>query len=170
MTWIRLMPWKSAAVLVVALALILLGGYLNGLRWDAKYQGQAKLYANERELLAEQLAGQERQYREIERRRREENERINQDAEQKLAAIESSRLAATARADGLQQQLGKVLAGRGATCDTIAAQQRKAKADAVLGEVFGRVFEFAGRVAAEADRNRVAGLACESAYESLRGN
>lgn len=37
----------------------------------------------------------------------------------------------------------------------------------VLAEVLGSADDFAGGVAAEADANRIAGLACERAYESL---
>ncbi len=164
---LQLIPGRAIAGVVLALGLVLLGGWLNGLRWEAKYQGQATLRASERALLAEQLAGQERQFREVERQRTEDAQRIDQDAEQKIADVESRRVAAAARVDSLQQQLARVLAGRGATCDTIAGQQRQAKTLQVLADMSGRVLEFAGRAAAEADGNRVAGLACEAKYDSL---
>jgi len=37
----------------------------------------------------------------------------------------------------------------------------------VLATLLGSADDFAGRVAAEADANRIAGLACQSAYDSL---
>ena len=78
--------------------------------------------------------------------------------------------AADERAGGLQREIDRLLASRGATCDAIAAQRGQATASAfdVLADLFVEV-ERAGRaMAAEADRRRVAGRACERAYDANR--
>ena len=74
--------------------------------------------------------------------------------------------AAADSAGRLQQQVARLLASRGATCDTIAAQRGQTAADmlsAVLDEM-----ERAGRaMAADADAAGIAGAACERAYDAI---
>jgi len=59
---------------------------------------------------------------------------------------------------------------RAAAADAAAARQCAAAAPAadVLAELLGDLDELAQGYAAEADRRRIAGLACESAYDGVR--
>ena len=84
-------------------------------------------------------------------------------------ARETADTAAAAAADSagrLQQQVARLLASRGATCDTIAAQRGQTAAD-LLAQVLTDM-ERAGRaMAADADAAGIAGAACERAYDAI---
>lgn len=101
------------------------------------------------------------------RRQRYINE-VQDDAHDKIkAALDDAALAASA-ADSLQRQIDKLLAGRRA-CDTRVAQSSAAIGDLtrVLAELRRRADERAGELARTADASRIAGEACERAYDSL---
>lgn len=85
----------------------------------------------------------------------------------------STARADAARADGardaLRMQLARIVdanrraAGAAATAGSAPASDPIG----VFSEVLGRIDDAAGRYAAEADANRIAGTACERAYSSL---
>jgi hypothetical protein len=85
---------------------------------------------------------------------------------------DSSRAAAAAadRArDNERLQLAAYVRAHRGSADP-AASGASAPADdpiGVLAEMLGSADDFAGRVAAEADANRIAGLACERSYDAL---
>lgn len=95
---------------------------------------------------------------------------VDSDAKDKLDAALADAADAQSAADRLQLEVNRLRASRGATCDTIAAQQRQAgtSAVAVLADLFESADRRAGELAAALDRSRVAGFACEAAYDALR--
>ena len=73
-------------------------------------------------------------------------------------------------AGGLYDEIARLRAGRRATCDTIAAQQRQAGTSAVvvLGGLLEDADRMAGDLAAALERSRIAGLACEAVVDGIR--
>lgn len=168
--WLRLVPswvWWLMALVVVAGAQ---QWRVAGLRGDlAQLQTD---WATERADLASQAAEAERNARAEEQRRQREIEGIRNDARGELERASADARIADERADGLQREVDRLRASRGATCNTIAAQRGQAAGDAfsVLADVFVEV-ERAGRaMAAEADRRGVAGRACVAVYEAVAGH
>ena len=101
------------------------------------------------------------------RRQRQINE-VQNDAQDRIkAALDDAALAAST-ADSLQQQVDRLLVGRRA-CDTRVAKGGAAIGDLtrVLAELRRRADERAGELARTADASRIAGQACERAYDSL---
>lgn len=169
MNALRLLPswlWWLAALLII-------GGAqqwrMAGLQGDlAQLQ---KDWATERADLAGQVAAAEAAARTEEQRRQREIEGIQDEARGEMERASADARAADERAGGLQREVDRLRASRGATCDTIAAQRGKATGDAfgVLADMFVEM-ERAGReLAAEADRRGVAGRACERAYSAVSG-
>ncbi|HEY4664443.1 MAG TPA: DUF2514 family protein, partial [Comamonas sp.] len=134
-------------------------------RWQAKWQ--------ERDLLDAQATAQ----RQAEERAKEQQRQIaiNEIASNAQANIEQAqRDAATAArtADSLRAAIDQAagrLADSEASHNACTADASKARADAarVLADVLKRADERAGKLAAYADRARVAGLACEAAYDAV---
>lgn len=88
-------------------------------------------------------------------------ERVKQDLDRQLADSD-------AVARRLQRQLSD-LSGRIGTDPGTAAECEAARAAAgVLAELLGESDQLAGAFAESADRNRVAGEACEAAYDAAR--
>ncbi|MCY1533765.1 hypothetical protein D9M68_691130 [compost metagenome] len=94
---------------------------------------------------------------------------MDRDAKGELEAARTDAVAAESAADRLQLEVNRLRAVRAATCSAIAAQQRAAGLDAfgVLADLFASADRRAGELAAALDRSRVAGLACERAYDGL---
>lgn len=125
-----------------------------------------RLEVSERDRRADAAARSE------ERRRQVAVERVDEDANRKLDAARADAAGAQSAADRLQLEVDRLRAGRSATCGAIAAQQRQAGASAigVLADLFESADRRAGELAAALDRSRVAGLACEAAYGSIRAS
>lgn len=101
------------------------------------------------------------------RRQRQINE-VRDDAQDRIkAALDDAALAAST-ADSLQRQVDRLLAGRRA-CDTSIAQGSATAGDLtrVLAELRRRADQRAGELARAADASRIAGQACERAYDAL---
>ncbi|MNF96072.1 hypothetical protein D3C85_1339870 [compost metagenome] len=94
---------------------------------------------------------------------------MEKDAKGKLEVARADASAAERTAHGLRREVDRLRASRSATCGAIAAQQRQAGDVAfnLLAELFESADRRAGELAAALDRSRVAGLACERAYESV---
>nr|WP_256676273.1 DUF2514 family protein [Pseudomonas sp. CM27] len=109
------------------------------------------------------------QARQEEKRRQSLADEEGESARQKLELAQGRAAAAESAAGGLRGEIGRLRAGRSATCDTIAAQQRKAGTSAVvvLGGLLEDADRMAGSCAAALERSRIAGLACESIYNGL---
>ena len=87
------------------------------------------------------------------------------------AAAESAASAAVASAASLRDRIAATAAAGRRTCTNPAlARGGQAAPDSigVLAELLGKLDDRAGFLAAEADRRRLRGLACEDSYEALR--
>lgn len=102
-------------------------------------------------------------------RRQAEIEEVQKNAQVQIDAIRADAASAESANRGLLDQIARLRAGRAATCDAIAAQRGQAAGSvaSVLADVLESANERAGRLAEEADRYRVAGLACQAAYGAL---
>lgn len=165
--WLKLFPSWAWWLL----ALVLVAGVQQCRVMDAKGE-LARLktdLAVERAALAGQVAAAEAAARTEEQRRQREIKGIQDETRGELERASADARIADERADGLQREVDRLRASRGATCNAIAAQRGQAAGSAidVLADLFIEV-ERAGReLAAEADRRGIAGRACERAYDSL---
>ena len=103
-----------------------------------------------------------------EQRRQREINQVRNDAQHQIKAAADDAAVAASTADSLQQQVDKLLAGRSA-CDTRVAQGGATVRDltAVLADLRRRADERAGELARIADASRIAGQACERAYDAI---
>jgi len=156
--------YKLLAQICGLAALVLLGfgvGWSwNGSLWELKYNNRETKYAEAR-------AAAERQARSEETRRAAAVEGIRRDAKQQIDQAQADASAADATADSLRQQLAERT--RRASADTCSdAGSQTARSTLILySELLDRADARAGELAAEADRRRIAGLACEAQYDSL---
>lgn len=156
---------KIGGALAAVAALVFLGFWVgwswNGSLWESKYNTRETEYAEAR-------AAAERQARSEETRRAAAVEGIRRDAKTQIEQAQADATAAAATADSLRQQLAERT--RRASADTCSdAGSQTARSTLILySELLDRADARAGELAAEADRRRVAGLACEAQYDSLR--
>ena len=148
---------------LVALALL---GFWAGWSWqgsrcESKYIALGAEYAEAR-------AAAERQARSEETRRAAAVEGIRRDAKQQIEQAQADATAADATADSLRQQLAERT--RRATQGAGACHGGSPTTATLIlySELLDRADARAGELAAEADRRRVAGLACEAQYDSLQ--
>ncbi|WDY60404.1 DUF2514 family protein [Pseudomonas sp. PSKL.D1] len=111
------------------------------------------------------------QARTEEQRRQKVADEEGKSARQKLELAQGRAIAAESAAGGLRGEIDRLRDGRRATCDTIAAQQRQAGTSAVvvLGGLLEESDRMAGSCAAALERSRIAGLACESVVDRIKG-
>ena len=104
-----------------------------------------------------------------EQRRQREIDQVRNDAQHQIKAAADDAAVAASTADSLQRQVDKLLAGR-SSCDSRVAQGSATIRDltTVLADLRRRADERAGELARIADASRIAGQACERAYDSLR--
>ncbi|ANI04147.1 hypothetical protein A210_16320 [Pseudomonas putida SJTE-1] len=109
------------------------------------------------------------QARTEEQRRQSMADEEGESARQQLELAQGRAAAAESAAGGLRGEIARLRAGHGATCDTIATQQRQAGTSAVvvLGGLLEDADRMAGSCAAALERSQIAGLACESIYNGL---
>lgn len=130
-------------------------------RWSARDEADAKA-----------LAQREAAERTEEQRRQHAITRITQNAQQQITAARTDANDAVAAGERLQQtvkQLQRRLReseASGNTCVT-SGSQTATKQCGVLTDLFTESVKRNQQLAAEADRRRIAGLACERAYDSL---
>lgn len=108
--------------------------------------------------------------REEERRRQAAVDQVAIKAKEKIDAANADADGARIAADGLQREVNRLRASRSATCSAIAAGERKATGDAfsVLADVFQESVDRNRGLADALERSRVAGKACEAAYDGIR--
>ncbi|MGG4657925.1 DUF2514 family protein [Pseudomonas vlassakiae] len=109
------------------------------------------------------------QARTEEQRRQAVADKEGESARQQLELAQGRAAAAESAAGGLRGEIDRLRAGRTATCNTIATQQRQAGTSAVvvLGGLLEESDRMAGSLATALERSRIAGLACESIYNGL---
>lgn len=154
--------WKGYAVAV--LVGVLMAGpaawKVQGWRWDAD------VASIERDR-AQQLADATQLARKTEQARWAAREGVIDDAKKQAAAAVADADTARAAADRLRRQV-VVLQRRARDTATAGGSTPAGDPIGVLAVVFGELDDRAGTLAQYADASRVAGLACERAYESLR--
>jgi hypothetical protein len=103
------------------------------------------------------------------RRRLTEQQGISHDAQLQADAARADASRADAASKSLRVQLASIVAANRRPADSASAAAGTPASDpiGVFAEVLGRIDDAAGRYAAEADANRIAGLACERSYSSL---
>lgn len=132
-----------------------------------------KQYAEERQKAAEASRQAEQDAREEEQRREQRKQEILDEAEGRTELARAAAADAERAADGLRKRLAAFVAqARGGSENPKPAGQGQGKqgADAldVLAGVLTRSSDRAGELATYADQLRIAGLACEAHYDSLR--
>jgi hypothetical protein len=158
---------QIGGALALVAALVGLGYWVGsswtGAEWEAKYEKREGQY-KEAGRLAEQQARSE------ETRRAAAVEGIRREARERIAAAESDAADERADADGMRKELAnrtiRATHGAGAcpggspTTTTLI----------LYSELLDRADDRASELAAEADRRRIAGLACEEQYNSLNSS
>lgn len=136
------------------------------LRWKARW-------ADQEALQAKGLAAATTANRAEEQRRQSAVNEVANDARQQQAAAAVDASGADAAGERVRGQAGKLAAGASCTAGDSGTAQRGAsatRAAMVLSDMFQRVDKRAGELARAYDAARVAGLACERAFESLSGS
>lgn len=154
--------WAAAGVAVL----------LAWTHWQAYRQGGASArveLAQVRQQAAEQVASAERKQREIELQRTRDVQEAATHAQTRIDALAADLAASRAAADGLRAAAAS--AARRACPNPSAAGAGTREPDPgaldLLVDVLGRADARAGELAEYADRARIAGSACERAYDAL---
>lgn len=134
-----------------------------GARWESRYIALGAEYAEKR-------AEAERQARSEETRRAAAVEGIRREARERIAAAESDAADERADADGMRKELAERT--RRATQGAGACPGGSPATTALIlySELLDRADARASELAGEADRRRIAGLACEEQYDSLNSS
>lgn len=160
--------WKQIAVFAIAVAWMVAvynAGYKKSENeWVTKW-------SNYQQEIIEFKLEHEQEIRKLQTDLQSTADRVNKDAKQQIDKLESDLLAANASAGSLRDKVTAYAAhSKKCTSDTGAATTSET-ADTpavVLGRMFSWADYSAGELAEFADRSRIAGLACESAYDELR--
>lgn len=111
------------------------------------------------------------QQRRIEQERQGAIDAIQEQAQQDIATAQRNAAIAAAESkrlqDGIADAITRLQADSGNPGTTISSKTR-AGTSSLLAELFREIDTAAGIYAAEADRARAAGLACERAYDAVR--
>lgn len=177
MTWLGAVPawcwWLIALVLVAGgqqYRVVIADGAAAGARAETAKSDKAladyRLEVSERDRRAAAQARTEEQLRQA--MADEEGE----SARQQLELAQGRAAAAESAAGGLRGEIARLRAGRTATCDAIAAQQRQAGTSAVvvLGGLLEESDRMAGSCAAALERSRIAGITCEAIHHKIRNS
>jgi uncharacterized iron-regulated membrane protein len=164
---------RIAGVLAFLLlvACVLYGAYHHGksvtdARWEAKQ-------ADQQVLRAKGLAAATTKNRTEEQRRQTAVNQVGNDARQEQAVATSDAVGADAAGERVRHQAGTFAAGASCTPVDPGAAERGAsatRAAMVLSDMFQRADKRAGELARAYDAARIAGLACERSYKSVRGD
>lgn len=137
-------------------------------RADAEWAARWATY--ERQATADNLA-HEKEIRQLQTELQSTADRVNKDAKVQIDKLESDLLAANASAGSLRDKVTKYAASAKKCASNSRATNASETADTpavVLGRMFSWADQSAGELAEFADRSRIAGLACEQAYDNLR--
>lgn len=141
------------------------GGRVADTAWQARWDEQVAIMERERADALQRTRAEEQ-------RRQSAIDEVRTDAQRKIEQAQADAAAAGAAADRLRAQAQR-LAQRANQCASSAGAtaggQAAASPSVVLADVLGRADQRAGELAAAYDRARAAGLACERAYDAVRG-
>lgn len=159
-----LKQYKLLALAAAVLALMALSA-TGAWKWQANsYERQISEIRGE---YAEAARQAEARARSEEQRRQTAIEGIRRDAQEKIAAVAADAAAADDAAGRLRARVAE-LSRRPARCPGAAdGGEAGVETGMVLADVFARLDRRAGELAEAYDRARIAGLACEAAYDSL---
>lgn len=149
---------RMAAYALACAVLFGAGWIAQGWRLNAQI---AQMQADQAQALTAAI----QQARAEEQRRQVAIEGIRKDAHEQIAIAVADAAAADTAAVGLQQQVDR-LAARRCPASTAGSPAADPAGD-MLAIMFRRIDKRAGELAAHADRSRIAGLACEAAFDSL---
>ncbi len=175
MNWIGAVPvwcwWLIALVLVAGgqqCRVVIADGAAAEAR--AETAKSDKALANYRLEVSERDRRAAAQARQEEQRRQALADEEGESARQQLELAQGRAAAAESAAGGLRGEIARLRAGRAATCDTIAAQQRQAGTSAVvvLGGLLEEADRMAGDLSTALERSRIAGLSCEAVVDGIR--
>lgn len=142
-------------------AALFLGGWLYG---QHQYRAGYEMAHKEQ---AAALAQAHEKAREIERKMQSDMEVIRHDATLQIMEVAADASAASDTADRLRTELARYRSNATNACATAGSPSASDPIGMLIGVLEG--LESTGREIAEyADRARVAGLACERAYDSVR--
>lgn len=103
-----------------------------------------------------------------EQRRREEMEQVTEHAEKQLLDLRDDAATARAAAERLRRTVAELQRRNADTVtDAVNAGEAGTTGCRVLADVLAESLERNQQLAAEADRRRIAGLACERAYDAM---
>jgi hypothetical protein len=164
---IRVLPYLAAIAAVVAL---MVGAYSHGVdtthaHWESKWKAQ-ELAATKAKAKAEAEA------RATEQTWQNKINEVQSSAQDEINQARADALAADVAATGLREQadrLGKAASAGACSASTTKRGQAATTAGMVLADVLKRADERAGQLAAAYDHARAAGLACQQAYATVRG-
>jgi len=160
---------KAGAALLVLLSIagILYGAYHHGVTvTDAEWQ--AKWSARDKDDTAATLKATEAA-RELEQSRQSQMEEVQTDATKRLDQARATAATASTAADGLRKQVDKLLAAgraRSNSSSGTGSATGNTSADLLAG-LLDKSVQRNRDLAAIADSSRIAGLACEAAYDGL---
>ncbi|SPA44820.1 DUF2514 family protein [Cupriavidus taiwanensis] len=162
-------PWRAAAALALGACLFAAGWTANGWRLGGQIEQLKTAQAKQREGQATALAAASEAARAEEQRRTAEQRGIaNAAAKERDQALADAR-AAGALAEQLRERAAQLAAAARAAGNSGIASGSAAAGDPldVLTDVLSRADARAGHLAEYADRARIAGQACERAYDAL---
>lgn len=110
------------------------------------------------------------QKRDLERKRQDDVNQIQKDAQNEVARLAALRAAADRNSERLQQSINATIARlrAGQPATSASGSTSGDSAARVLADLYREIDATAGRLAAEADRARAAGLTCERTYDAMR--
>jgi chromosome segregation ATPase len=150
---------------IVALIVALSGGLL----YQTLAVGDVRTeYAKYQSDIAKAAQDASETARETEQKRQRDIDQVRDDAQKQIEMAAADAVNAQSAADSLQLEVSKLLAGRAALSSQLAAGGKTIRdLTAVLADLRQRADQRAGDLAARADSSRIAGLACERAYDAL---
>jgi len=154
---------------ILAISALLVVAFLTG--WHLRGQRAGRELADLTAHHARALADALEDARTIEQKRIRDMETLHHETQQQLdAAADAARRAADERVRDIAAQYAA--RHRPSPDDSAAAGQCEAAANAarVLAQLLGELDALAERYAAEADRRRIIGLACEAGYDNSRSS
>jgi hypothetical protein len=161
------LKWGAVVVLLLSL---LVAAYQRGARDTAKdWQGR---WADQQVLEAKALAAASSANRAEEQRRQRAVNEAGNDARIQIIQAGVDAVVADAAAQRLHDAARQLAGSAGCASNGAAVAERgasAARAAMVLSDLFQRADQRAGELAKAYDAARIAGLACEAAYDGMRG-
>lgn len=136
--------------------------------FSAYYKGHSDADKSWELRIAQLKVEQEAQALEIERNTQSKMEKIQDAAEKQIALARTDAAVADAAADSLHKQAASYARKLPQCSATASGGQADGRGAAVLSDLLERADKRAGELAAALDRSRVAGAACQAAYDGMR--